>query len=458
MVVPVERHGFAWSADDFSEYELVGDYHLADKARPQRTSGLGVPLVVKRRSLCNDEFHRKLQPFAATAILCPNACTALRCSAEVVEPVDDFSIDNGKSPGAEPFVLHLYNPVHCTRAEIDGARWPLAGDTTAPFAWQLSNAPNSPIQAFLSPDREQAQLVMLEPYQAGKIPIVFVHGLLSDPTTWVSLGNQLRQETWFRERYQVWVFRYPTGMPFLVSAATLRRELNAALANAPEAADDPAAQRMVLVGHSMGGLVSKLQVTESGPDLWNLAARRPLDEINASDADRERLREVFFFKPQPFIRHVIFIGTPHRGSTLAGRGIGRIGSLAVRPTSEADERQRRLVEQNPGVFRMGLQTRVPTSVDLLEPSNPLLGAMLGLTVGPGVELHSIIGIAKTSSPHGPSDGVVSLTSASIPGVESEKLVSETHVELHHSAAAVGEVQRILQRNLREFDRELSASQ
>src|SRR6185437_8867600 len=109
----------------------------------------------------------------------------------------------------------------------------------------------------------RAQLVMLAPYQPGKIPVVFVHGLLSDPTTWITLGNSLNSQPWFRERYQVWAFRYPSGVPFLISAATLRRELNAAIAASPGAAEDPAVSQMVLIGHSMGGLISKLQVTDS---------------------------------------------------------------------------------------------------------------------------------------------------------------------------------------------------
>ena len=31
-------------------------------------------------------------------------------------------------------------------------------------------------------------MVMLEPYQFRKIPIVFIHGLLSDPKTWLHIA------------------------------------------------------------------------------------------------------------------------------------------------------------------------------------------------------------------------------------------------------------------------------
>jgi pimeloyl-ACP methyl ester carboxylesterase len=293
---------------------------------------------------------------------------------------------------------------------------------------------------------------MLTPYQCGKIPVVFVHGLLSDPATWMPMRNQLDGKSWFRERYQVWFFRYPTGIPFLVSAAALRRELNTAVACCPGAAEDPAAQQMVLISHSMGGLISKLQVSESGNEIWNLAANRPLDEIRAAPADRERLREVFYFEPLPFVRRLIMIGTPHRGSTLARRGIGRIGSCLARPTTEADERQRRVVRENPGVFEPWISRRVPNSVDLLEPDSPLLAAMLKLPICPDVRMHSIIGVSRTKSCQGPGDGAVSLTSAGLSCVDSEKLVSATHEELHDAAASVIEVERILQQHLCDFDR------
>ena len=443
LTIPVELHGFAWTAEDFNDMELVGEYQLSKHAKSTQTDGIGVPLVVRRRRCENEAFYRKVHPFAATAVL------RTRCGLGATNIVERDNLP------AEELVLEFYNPAHCTHLAGMPKHWSLAADLTAPLAWTVSEAPNQPVREFLRPNAEQsaAQLVMLEPYQPGKIPLVFVHGLLSDPTTWITMGNALRAQDWFRERYQVWAFRYPTGMPFLVSAATLRRELQAAIATSPGAAEDPAAQQMVLIGHSMGGLVAKLQITESGNDLWNLVANRPLDQIQASDADRERMREVFFFTPQPFIRHVIFIGTPHRGSSLANRGIGRFASLAAKATTEADERHRRVIADNPGVFAPWISRGVPSSIDLLKPDHPLLVAMEHLPVAPCVQLYSIIGVAHTRLLAGPSDGVVSLASASHPGVVSEKLVSESHEGLHDAATTLLEVERILQRQLRDYDRQ-----
>lgn len=442
VVVPVSLHGFAWTAEDFNALELVGENRLSKHAQAVRTEGVGVPLVVLRERPEEEEFYRHIQPFAATAVLRTRRCAeAPIIAAAGVETVD------------EELVLEFYNPAHCTHLAGMNRRWALAGDLTAPFAWAVSTTKNDPVTEFLRPDGEEAraQLVMLEPYQPGKIPVVFVHGLLSDPTTWVTLGNALSAQPWFRERYQVWAFRYPSGVPFLVSAAALRRELNAAIALSPGAADDPAAQQMVLIGHSMGGLVSKLQVTESGTELWDLVANRPLDEIQADSADREQLREVFFFKPLPFVRKIIFIGTPHRGSSLASRGIGRVSSWAAKSTTAADERHHRVVAANPGVFAPWIARKVPTSVDLLEPGHPLLVAMEGMSLAPCVQLHSIIGVNDVKACSGPGDRVVTLKSASLPRVASEKLVSETHEGLHEAATTQMEIERILERQLRDLN-------
>jgi pimeloyl-ACP methyl ester carboxylesterase len=436
LTIPVQLHGFQWTAEDFNQLEVIGEYELTKTAKEVTMSGVGVPLVVVRRRCYDEQFYRRVQPFAATAVL--------RSRPGCNDPT---------ASAMQELVLEFYNPSQCTHLAGADKRWALAGDLTAPLAWAKSLNPNDPISEFLRPDgnNAKAQLVMLEPYQPGKIPIVFVHGLLSDPTTWATLGNGLRNEAWFRDRYQVWVFRYPSGMPFLVSAATLRQQLNAAIVASPCAVDDPAARQMVLVGHSMGGLVSKLQVTNSGNQLWDLVANRPIDEINASEADRQRMREVFFFAPQPFIRKVIFIGTPHRGAEMASRGIGRVSSCLARSSTEADERHRRIVAANPGVFKHIVAHHVPTSIDLLEPDNPLLVAMEHMPVGPCVQLHSIIGVAKLKHHTGPSDGVVPLASASIRCVASEKLVSETHEELHEAATTLIELERILQKHVLDFD-------
>ena len=122
---------------------------------------------------------------------------------------------------------------------------------------------------------------MLEPYEPGKIPVLMVHGLWSSPMTWMEMFNDLRSVPEIRKHYQFWFYEYPTGQPFWVSAAQMRHDL----AKLRDVLDprhlEPALDQMVLVGHSMGGLVSRLQTVDSGDGYWRtgqrLSARRSED-------------------------------------------------------------------------------------------------------------------------------------------------------------------------------------
>ncbi|MFT5299896.1 MAG: triacylglycerol esterase/lipase EstA (alpha/beta hydrolase family) [Mariniblastus sp.] len=136
---------------------------------------------------------------------------------------------------------------------------------------------------------------MIKPYQPGKIPIMFVHGLLSDPFTWINMANDLTEHPEILERYQLWGFEYATGEPFLKSAAIFRRQLQEAHMQLDPTKSNPAMSQMVLVGHSMGGLVSKLLITESGTQLWDAVSCRPLESIGATPELRGNLADLFFF-------------------------------------------------------------------------------------------------------------------------------------------------------------------
>jgi hypothetical protein len=204
---------------------------------------------------------------------------------------------------------------------------------------------------------------------------------------------------------------------------------------------------MVLIGHSMGGLVSKLQATYSGEHLWSAAARVPLGAIRTTASTRAELADYFFFDPNPDVTRIVFVGTPHRGSGWARRAIGRLGSALVQTDRSRQAIHAQLISDNPGVFSDELRRRVPTSLDLLEPTSLLLQATAELPFNRGTVLHSIVGDGRYTIGSGPSDGVVPLSSARLPGVMSELHIPTTHTELHRSAEAVLDIKRILQLHL-----------
>ena len=247
----------------------------------------------------------------------------------------------------------------------------------------------------------------------------------------------------FYDRYQVWAFQYHTGQSFQRSAADLRRELQAIRQRLDPAASDPAMSNMVLVGHSMGGLVSKLQIVDSGNQLWSSLTSQPFHEIVASPVDVKLLDEMFFFEPVPSVKRVVFIGTPHQGSPFADSLVGKLGSRLVATPRASVELVASLIKNNPMMFPESLSRHVPTSVDMLRPDSALLTSMFKLPVPPDVSLHTIIGTAGKLPDGSPGDGVVAVASAQHPRTVSEEFVEARHTELLKSPDTVEELVRIL---------------
>jgi pimeloyl-ACP methyl ester carboxylesterase len=434
----VSMHGFAWDVADVQQLIVVEDYRADSLSRIHRRSGIGVPVIVQRRhrtgASASEQYLIERSAFAATAVL-------------RVEAGGD-----GETTAAKA-TIELYNPYTMAAIEIGGQRVPLAADLSSPLAYYaIHQTPDvNPIAWFLDPGASTGEegLYFLEPYQPGKIPIVFVHGLVSSPSTWTDMVNDLRATPGFNERYQVWAFRYATGSSFLRAAAHLRRTLYEAAETVDPDGADPALRATVLVGHSMGGLISKLQVVDTGNALWRSVASRPIEQINAGERTRRELAEALFFEPHPHVRRVVFIATPHGGSSWAARPVGRIAAALARSDDERSRQFDRLIADNPGVFHPAVERRLPTSVDMLEPKNPLLAAMRGLPVSPQVPVHSIVGTGGFLLGLAASDGVVPEESAVHPNAASTLYVRASHEKVHREEATIRKVLAILNRHLAE---------
>jgi pimeloyl-ACP methyl ester carboxylesterase len=434
LEIPARYFGFSWKPDDFHQALVVGDYRPKRPRRVYRRAGLGVPLVIVRHQNGDGGFLRNQHPFAATVVLRP----AVR-SAEIAGPSSALATGDGAA------WLDFYDSVVVHRAPLAGLQIDLAADITAPFAMITSQTDRLRIGDLLLPGSSSTppQLFFVEPYRPGKIPVVFVHGLLSEPSTWADPVNDLRAVPEVTERFQFWGFRYPTADSLLGSAAALREQLPQAVAMIDPTGSDPALRQVVLVGHSMGGLLSKLQVTSSGSILWSRIANRPLETIVADDATRAKLWRSTFFEPSPLVRRVVFVGTPHGGSSIASNCIGRLTSSYVEPSPETASVHRMLIQNNPNTFAPEVVKGFPNSIDLLQPNSPLLAALREMPVHPQVRMHSIIGHGYPTIGSGNSDGVVPVDSARHPGVQTETLVRAWHTEIHSHPEALQALLSIL---------------
>lgn len=423
-VVPIAYHGFPLPPREFCELHAADKFPRDGIDRFYESPGIGASLVAIRQTCDEQPFYPLKQHFAATAVLRPAAGTS------------------------QAAVLDFYNPRVFDSLSAGAESVPLNRNLSAPFAALLQDTPRKFTEGFIDPNdaNVQPRLFMLEPYQRGKIPVVFIHGLWSDPVTWTEAVNDLQAQTDLNQQYQFWFFRYPTGRGLLESAAELREQLQWARATLDPNHQDPSLDNIVLVGHSMGGLVAKLQVTHSNDILWRHAASQPLQAVRAPEFARQRLQRMFFFEPSPAITRVVSIGTPFRGSGLSRRVIGRAASKLVRTPLPEKIMYRKMMEANRDIFAEFLWDSWPTSVDLLEPDNPLLAALSELPYRDGVRQHTIIGTGGPTYSAEPSDGVVPVSSARMAGVCSETFVYARHAQLHNDPKAVNQLACILRQH------------
>jgi pimeloyl-ACP methyl ester carboxylesterase len=290
---------------------------------------------------------------------------------------------------------------------------------------------------------EQTGLSLIQPYARGKIPVVFIHGLWSNPCSWARMIESFEADQGLRERYQFWTWGYSTGDPIPYSASLLRRDLDEVRRRFNPDGTDAALDRMVIVGHSMGGLLTKMMVADSGTRMWQAVSDRPVDELAGDPEDQEFIRSALIFKPRPEVRRVVFIATPHRGSRLDQGPIGHLGSRLVRLPDPLRASYRRLIASNrPNFFTERFRRGLPTSVDELEWQSPILVSLEALGLPRAVKAHSIIADRRDPPTAGGTDGIVPYDSAHLDGAASELLVSSGHLCQDHPAV-IGEVRRIL---------------
>ncbi|MBV8416198.1 MAG: alpha/beta fold hydrolase, partial [Verrucomicrobia bacterium] len=335
--------------------------------------------------------------------------------------------------------LRLINPRQQDTAEIEGRPFPLAANFSAPL---LSYSRlNELWLGFINMIRGENMrnsrgLLLGEPYDPDRIPVIFVHGLLSSSYIWRGTALALLQDPEIRRHYQFWVFSYPTGNPVTFSALGLREDL----AFARERFGLP--HGVVLIGHSMGGLLSRMQVTNSGRTIWDEVFGPRAQELKAEVPNDSRAKQALIFQANPAIERVIFIATPHRGSRLAEGGISAIAIALIRLPFD-------LLHEIPEIITDALNPKggrriLPTSIQGLSPNSPLLHALDRLPIE--APHHSIIGDRGRGDTPNSSDGVVPYWSSHLASAQSEIIVPTGH-EPMTDPRALAEIRRILLLNL-----------
>ena len=325
---------------------------------------------------------------------------------------------------------------------------PIAIDWSASpaFYWQMSDLDDVDIIKVFLPTRftDHAGLFFGTPYSEDKIPLVLVHGLNSSPGTYKSLYNDLIGQKWFREKYQVLFFSYPTGIAWPYNAAEFRRQMRRARNYAAKRGSLKNWNKMVVIGHSMGGVISRASLIEPGERFYNASYRRPIHELPISNSTRRAIESVRLYKPLESPSRAVFMAAPHRGSPLADRQLVTWVSSIIRlPKTLTIDLATATLEEISKAIQQGGQTRPPqTSIGTLSPFYKPYKALEASPFRPKLIYHSIIGDRGKDDGAQSSDGIVPYWSSRLEGARTEKIVPAGHSLTGHPAT-IAEILRIL---------------
>ena len=408
----------------FSRFFASDAFALRGFTVRNRTAGLGMPLVgIVHNS--NESLNGGALPLTALLRLAGNYNDYLK--------------------GDSPAILELFSALDTVEVRLNNHHIPLKADLTTPLAYIL-NDPSLWTMGerwFMTGAEVPLHFLFIQPYEPGRIPVVFVHGTASSPVWWAEMANTLRADPRIRKHFQFWFYQYNSNNLVMISAAELREAISTMVDQLDPQHQDKALQNMVVIGHSQGGLLTKTTVVSTGDNLWQALSDADIDEMNMDSETKNSVRRLLFFEPQPSVKRVIFISTPHRGSYLTKDWVRSLARDITNMPINIVHREIFLNTTEPR-FKLpeSVRGKIPTSIDGMSEENQLLKELAVLPLAPGVAGHSIIAVKPGMDIATGNDGVVEYKSAHIEGVESEFIVRTSHSSQDHPFT-IEEVRRIL---------------
>ena len=429
--ISLDTTQFPWPIKDIKTFLPADKYAVRGVSVQNRTSGIGMPLIAVRK--------RSGDKFSGSRSVPASAILRIR---------GDLAALNSGTASA---TLELYSTKDTSSIDSSYGPLPLESDLTTPLAYNLEGSEyfDLGLSTFLGrePNKIPDGLYMTEPYRPGKIPVVFVHGTASNPAWWADMFNTLNFDPLIREKYQFWYFAYTSNKIIAISAAEMRDALTEKLAELDPNGGDTALQQTVVVGHSQGGLLTKYTVVDTGEQLIQALTGKSLDSLDMSAENKAKLNQFLIIKPLPFVKTVIFLSTPHRGSYQSRKWNRNLLRFLVSLPAKIVQTSMEMFDYMTDDVKRVLGGKVViTSADSMSPDNPVLRALAEIPLAPGVKGHSIIAVQGDGDPKLGSDGVVEYKSAHLEGMASELIVNSGHSS-QLNPLAIDEVRRILVENL-----------
>ena len=404
-----------WTMKKFNSFINGYDYLPKNLQSHSYVSGLGVPLLGLQKYDSSTSLNKEL------------SLISLVYPFTFLIAFESFDLKK-ESIEATPQLFDSFNNEFI---DLDGNKIPLSKDYSLALATCVDSYRNvSGFKYMLNPDKmgDFQGLYMLAPYNPNKIPVVLVHGLMSTPVIWLEMLNTLLNSRTIRENYQFWVYAYPTGDPIYYSAHKFRDALTDIKNKYDSGNKNQKFDNMVIIGHSMGGLLTRLSIQDSnGYELIEKVINIKMDDLKLPDAQRKFLLDVGLFQPLPFIKSVVLISTPNKGSKMATFTFARIGSYLISLPLTVAQHSRSIIKQV--AVASGLKEddfSIPNGIDQLAPTSKFIQITYELPVKKNVEVHSIIGNEDQAGEKSGTDGVVPYSSAHLPYAQSELVIKSDH--------------------------------
>ncbi len=354
--------------------------------------------------------------------------------------------------------LAAYDPYKRDTVALAGTKVPLAANFTSGYGLWLARSgfATQALRNVLGKEEgiEAPHVYLLQPYDPDRRTIIMLHGLASSPEAWINVANEVLGDETLRQHYQIWQVYYPTNTPLALNNRAIRDALSQTIEHFDPTGAAQASRDMVIIGHSMGGVLSRLLVSSSGTVLWDaLRDHANLDEARLAQAHAE-FDPVLSFDAFPGITRAVFIAAPHRGTPFAENTLSRwLSNLITLPATVVRQfaKLNRLADTD-GPPRPESSIRVPNGVDNLSEKDRFVRLTATMPISPAVRYHSIIanntpGVALEDS----DDGLVPYRSAHLDGAESEKIISFSH-SVQETPQAILELRRILRLQLEQGPR------
>ena len=348
-----------------------------------------------------------------------------------------------------------FDPYRRDTVRLAGLQVPLAANFTSGYGLWLARSGFARQSLLTLVGRgevlEKPRVYLMQPYDPNRRVIIMLHGLASSPEAWINVANEVLGDETLRKNFQVWQVYYPTNAPLAFNQHEIRKAIQDTLKAFDATGEHRASKDVVLVGHSMGGVLARLLVSKSGDRLWKPIVKTYGLEGERKEQARKKLRNYAWFKPMPQASRAIFIAAPHRGTPFAENRFSRwaagVIKLPVSMLGRITEIAQLLVD--PSSANAASVTRPLNSISNLSNQDPFVRLAADLPIAKHVPYHSIIGNDTPElSLQLSSDGVVPYVSSHLPGAQSEKVIRSWH-SVQETPEAIVEVRRILHTHLQE---------